>query len=115
MIMNRTESLPKSETITKLDFESAELVLGEEPGTQFLVVTGQASCTNMQVSLDPLYYFDTPDYWGIEVVGRLPGGICLNKIKTFTEAILINGITGNKGIEVIGATMNLLIDVPPIG
>jgi len=32
----------------------------------------------MGVSLVPLIYVKQPEYWGIEVIGTLPGGICLS-------------------------------------
>lgn len=68
-----------------------------------LVVEGTAPCLNMKISLLPRIYIDCPTHWGIEVVGCLPGGLCLPAIKKFKVTIKLRGIVGSKGIEVIGA------------
>jgi len=87
-----------------INFDSAEVVPGIVPETFFLVVRGEAPCLNMSVALTPLIYVKCPEYWGIEVVGSLPGGFCLTAIKPFLLTIPLSGITGSKGIEVIGAS-----------
>ncbi|MDJ0978243.1 MAG: hypothetical protein QNI87_06885 [Erythrobacter sp.] len=56
----------------------------------------------MDVRLSPMIYIDCPEYWGIEVEGSLPGGFCMTAMKPFTVTIPLAGITGSKGIEVIG-------------
>ena len=92
-------------------FDKAAVVPGIVPETFFLIVTGEAPCSNMEVALLPLIYIDCPEYWGIEVVGTLPGGFCLDAIKRFDLAIPLTGITGSKGIEVIGANRREQFDV----
>ena len=67
----------------------------------------------MRVRLEPLVYVQQPEYWGIEVVGCLTGGICLTAVRPFTESIPLAGITGTKGIEVVGATCTKKFEVPP--
>ena len=68
-----------------------------------LVVTGEAPCLNMTVQLQPLIYIRCPEYWGIEVVGTLPGAFCLTAVKPFKVTLKLTGTIGSKGIEVIGA------------
>ena len=65
----------------------------------------------MTVRLSPLIYIRQPEYWGIEVVGSLPG-FCLTALAPYTVSIPLAGITGTKGIEVIGANKKQKIVVP---
>jgi hypothetical protein len=67
----------------------------------------------MEVDLTPLVYIRQPEFWGIEVIGRLPGGIGLPTTAPYTASLPLNGITGTKGVEVIGATRSEKISVPP--
>jgi hypothetical protein len=66
----------------------------------------------MEVQLEPLVFIRQPEFWGIEVVGRLPGGIGLPALAPYDVTIPLNGITGTKGIEVIGASRSKKIKVP---
>jgi hypothetical protein len=50
---------------------------GELPPQFLLRVGGTKPYANMSVDLSPLAYIRQPEYWGIEVVGRLRGGIPL--------------------------------------
>lgn len=84
-------------------YDHAEVVPGIIPDSFFLIVSGEAPCLNMTVALVPLIYVRCPDYWGIEVVGSLEGGFCLTAMKPFHLSIPLAGITGSKGIELIGA------------
>jgi hypothetical protein len=101
---------PAAESIRRINFDSAEIV-GNFPGGYILIVRGEAPCLNMEVRLSPLIYIECPEYWGIEVLGSLPGNICLTAMKPFVEIILLTGITGCKGIEVLGARRSEQIDV----
>ncbi|ODS00696.1 hypothetical protein AUC68_13985 [Methyloceanibacter methanicus] len=85
----------------------------EQDGAKLLVVEGEAPCANMQVSLMPLVYIRQPEYWGIEVIGYLEGGICLPTVKPYTAAIRLDGIIGTEGIEVIGANRTERIACKP--
>jgi hypothetical protein len=100
----RAESYPAAESHRRLEFESVEITPGFIPGTFFLTVTGTRPCSNMRVTLSPRIYIRCPEYWGIEVVGHLPTGICLERTTPYSETIPLSGITGSVGIEVIGAT-----------
>lgn len=94
---------PAPSSCRLIDFESAEVFPGFVPDTWFLRVRGKTPCINMVVSLVPLVYIRCPEFWGIEVVGCLPHGVCVRIQGTFDITIPLAGITGSKGIEVIGA------------
>ncbi len=106
----RTAKPPKSCRL--VDFETAEVRPGFVPNTFFLIVSGTVPCANMRVELVPLVYIQRPDYWEIEVVGCLPGPICLPQVRKYTETIPLDGILGKAGIEVVGATRTERIRVP---
>lgn len=95
---------PAAESHRQIDFDRIAVNPGIVPGTYFLTVSGSTPCINMKVELAPLVYVSCPEYWGIEVIACLPSGTCLEAIGSFAETVPLAGITGSKGIEVIGAT-----------
>jgi hypothetical protein len=96
-----------------IDFERAEVrVLESLPPRYVLVVSGTKLCLNMKVDLVPLVYIQQPEYWGVEVVGSLPGGLCLPALASYSVDLLDPPL-GTKGIEVVGASQRERIDVPP--
>ena len=105
------DQLQPASSSRRISFEEAEVVPGFVTGTYFLVVRGTAPCLNMSVSLLPLIYINCPEYWGIEVVGNLPGGFCLTAIKPYVVTIPLSGITGSKGIELLGSNGSRSFDV----
>jgi hypothetical protein len=102
--------IPKSARL--INFDRAEVRPGFVPNTYFLIVSGTKPYLNMQVHLSPLIYIRQPEYWGIEVIGTLPG-IGLPATAPYHVTISLQGILGTKGIEVIGATKRKKINVPP--
>jgi hypothetical protein len=102
-----------SDSYQLLDFESAQVVSGFVNDTYILIVSGTKPYLNMVVELSPRIYVRQPKYWGIEVVGSIPGGIGLPALGSYSVSKQLMGITGTKGIEVIGASNSLEIDVPP--
>lgn len=98
-----------------VEFEHA-FVTNNGPAGRVLVVKGTAPSTRMDVFLSHRVYPETPDWWGIEVVGALPGGICLTESREFETAIPLDAIAGRRGIEVIGAgsTVKLELAQPAI-
>ncbi len=94
-----------------ISFDDAQVVPGILNGTFFLSVSGQAPCLNMTVSLMPLIYVRCPEYWEIEVVGALPSGFCLEAVRPYVVTIALTGITGSKGIEVLGSNDRRRFDV----
>lgn len=108
-------SLPAPGSCRLIDFESVEiLVLESFPPQYILVVAGTKPYLNMKVDLVPLVYIRQPEYWGIEVVGCLPG-IGLPATAPYSVSISLNGIIGTVGIEVIGATRSEQREIPPGG
>ena len=106
-------ALPTTQGSRLIDFEKAEVRPGFVPDTWFLIVSGVAPCANMEVSLVPLAYVQQPEYWGIEVIGTLPGGICMTALKAYMVTLDISSVLGTRGIEVIGARRKEQIAVPP--
>ena len=103
---------PVPQSVRLIDFTDVKIVPGFVPKTWILIVSGTKPYLNMQVELSPLIYITRPDYWGIEVIGRLHG-IGLPTLAPYSVAIPLDGITGKKGIEVIGATKKQKFPVPP--
>lgn len=103
---------PVSESVRLIDFERAEVRPGFLPGTYILVVSGTKPYLNMQVTLSPLVYVRQPEYWGIEVIGSLPG-IGLPALAPYTVSLPLDSVRGSIGIEVIGANQTQLFDLPP--
>lgn len=108
----KLESRPADGEYRLLDFESAEVTPGTVGGTWVLTVRGDTPCINMEVALTARVYARCPEYWGIEVVGYLPGGLCFTAMGSFDQAIPLDGITGSRGIEVIGARRSQTFEVP---
>jgi hypothetical protein len=103
--------LPPSASVRLIDFEEARVVPGIVPNTFILIVSGTQPYLNMKVSLSPLVYIKQPEFWGIEVVGSLPG-IGLPATAPYTVSLPLDGVLGTKGIEVIGANSRKTFDVP---
>jgi hypothetical protein len=106
-------ALPAAESVRRLDFERAEVVaLESDPPQYVLFVRGTKPYLNMEVELSPLVYVRPPEYWEIEVLGRLRG-IGLPALAPYTVSLRLAGVTGTKGVEVVGATRRARFDVPP--
>jgi hypothetical protein len=105
--------LPSPQSQRLIDFERAEVVTLESfPPQYVLAVHGTKPYLNMDVALVPRVYIRQPEYWGIEVVGSLPG-IGLPAVAPYNVSLPLSGILGTRGIEVVGATKSEKIDVPP--
>ena len=106
--------LPSAETCRLLDFDRAEILTLESFPPQFvLAVSGTAPVFNLRVELVPRIYIRQPEYWGIEVAGCLSGTIFLPAQRPFSVTLGLSGVTGTRGVEVIGATRSEELDVPP--
>lgn len=99
-LLKETQPASSSRVIA---YEEAQVVPGIVNGTYFLVVSGQAPCMNMEVDPIPLIYVTCPEYWNIEIVGTLKGGFCLTAMRPYMVSIPLSGITGSKGVEIIGS------------
>ena len=103
-------ALEAAQSVRRIGFESCEVVAAY-PSGNVLIVRGGAPCLSMDIRLSPLVYAECPEYWGIEVVGSLPGGFCLGAIKPYVVAVPLTGITGRSGITVLGSRRSERIEV----
>jgi hypothetical protein len=110
--MEEFAKAPASESFRLIDFTEARVITGIVPDRYILVVSGEKPYLNMEVSLSPRIYVRRPEYWGIEVVGRLPG-IGLPATAPYHISLPLDSILGTKGIDVIGANRSERFDVPP--
>ena len=96
------ESLPCAQACRRVDFDLIEV---REPtrGGRLLLVSGIKQWADLRVTLEPMSYRETPDFWVIEVVGRLVGR-GLPALVDFCAALPLEGIQGRRGIEIVGAT-----------
>ena len=101
---------PEATTCRLIDFDSFEILPAILTDTYLLVARGIKPCLNMDVRLVARTYIRCPEYWGIEVVGCL-SGICLTATAPYAEVISLDGKTGSKGIELIGANNREIIEV----
>jgi hypothetical protein len=114
--MERFTSAPPATGFRLLDFDYADVVTLESFPPQFVLrVSGTKPLANMQVQLVPLVFIRQPEYWGIEVVGSLPGGIGLPALAPYEVSLPLAGFLGTEGIEVIGASRVQRFDIDPSG
>jgi hypothetical protein len=111
--MKEFSALPKAESSRLIDFDRCEVRPGFLPNTYILIVSGTQPYANMRVDLVPLIYIRQPEYWEIEVVGRLRG-IGLPVLTPYTVSLPLDGVRGSRGVEVVGAKRRERIDVPPL-
>lgn len=107
------EQLPPATSCRRLDFEQAQIItLRTFPPQHLLRVSGTKPFANMEVDLVPLQYIRQPEYWGIEVIGCLPG-IGLPALAPYSVTLRLAGTVGTRGVEVLGATRTERLDLPP--
>ncbi len=111
-------SVPKGRII---DFEQAELRKLPFQDSLYLWVRGSLPGTGFEARLAPRIYHDRPDYWGIEVAvihapdvgGQKPANDVGGADSTlmFERSVPLTGITGVRGITVIGANQMKRIEI----
>ncbi len=105
---------PSSGTTRLLDFEAADIEAIRTTPQQFmLVVTGETPFVGVNVELVPRTYVARPDYWGIEVIGRIEDQH-VRRAAPFTASLLLSDVTGTRGVEVIGCEGSVRLDVPTV-
>jgi hypothetical protein len=96
------ESLPCAQACRRIDFDLIEV---REPahGGRLLLVSGIKPWADLRVTLEPMAYRRIPDFWVIEVVGRLTAS-GLPALVDFCVALPLDSFRGRRGIEIVGAT-----------
>ena len=97
------ESLPCAQACRRVDFDCVEVCEATRIGGRLLLVSGITHWADLRVTLEPFTYREMPDFWVIEVVGRLVGR-GLPALVDFCAALPLEGIQGRQGIEIVGAT-----------
>ncbi|MFN3619269.1 hypothetical protein [Sphingorhabdus sp.] len=114
MITNASGSLSSLPNGRIVDFECAEIRAVPFQDSLYLWVTGPHPGPDMHVRLAPRYYSDRPDYWAIEVAAIRPMMLSTgtaDEMATFECAIPLVGVTGIRGITVIGANRLQRIEI----
>ena len=109
------ESLPFAQACRRVDFDAIE-VREPELGRRLLLVSGIKPWADLAVTLEPMAYRDPPDFWVIEVVGRLTAS-GLPAWVDFCVALPLESFHGRRGIEIVGAsrTERRLLGARPLG
>lgn len=104
-----------------IDFETAELRKLPFQDSLYLWVRGELPGVGFEARLAPRIYHDRPDYWGIEVAvihapAIVPPGAANDiggavETLVFERSVPLTGITGVRGITVIGANQVKRIEV----
>lgn len=99
-----------------IDFEKAELRRLPFQDSVYLWVKGRMPASGLDVRLSPLIYHGRPDYWGIEVaaIASLDADNDSGESGTrmdFERSVPLAGITGTKGVTVIGASRSEWIEI----
>jgi hypothetical protein len=97
------ESLPCAQACRRVDFDYVEVCAATRIAGRLLLVSGIKHWADLRVTLEPIIYREIPDFWVIEVVGRLAGR-GLPALVDFCAALPLEGIQGRRGIEIVGAT-----------
>ena len=104
-----------------IDFEIAELKTLPFQDSLYLWVSGRMPTGSFEVTLAPRIYHDRPEYWGIEVaiVAKYAAAndqkvvvAQANETRAmFERSVPLSGVTGSRGISVIGANQIKRIEI----
>ena len=97
------EALPYAHSCRRIDFDLVELRERARPCGRLLLVSGVTPWADLCVTLEPLVYLEVPEFWVIEVVGRLTAS-GLPAWVDFCAALRLGSVQGRRGIEIVGAT-----------
>lgn len=116
MSFSSTGSLSSVPNGRIIDFEIAELRTLPFEDSQYLWVRGTLPGNSFEARLAPRIYQNRPDYWGIEIAAvqaHVPHRLAPvgDEPTTFEQSIPLTGITGVRGITVIGANQVKRIDI----
>jgi hypothetical protein len=99
-----------------IDFERAELRRVPFQDSLYLWVSGMLPGPGFEAKLAPRYHYSRPDYWDIEVAAVARGHLATDNddeadALQFERSVPLTGITGYRGISVIGANQVTRIDI----
>lgn len=95
--------LPVAQTWRRVDFDRVAIEAATLDHSAVVVVGGIKHWLNLRTELVPRCYQTRPEFWGIEVVGSLPG-YGIPGFVDYNIVLPLDGIGGTQGIEIIGAT-----------
>ena len=104
-----------------IDFEIAELKTLPFQDSLYLWVSGRMPTGSFEVTLAPRIYHDRPEYWGIEVAivakqaaasdQKVVDAQANETRAMFERSVPLSGVTGSRGISVIGANQIKRIEI----
>ena len=104
--------VPDPSLCKPIDFTRAFVRTSDtSPWDRFLVVSGFKPFPSMEVALSPVTYIRQPEYWEIDVLGCVRT-IGMPVLTPYTATLPLGSTIGTKGIEVVGATQSVRIDIP---
>lgn len=98
------------ESCNRIDFDDYQVVSGIAKNTWLLLVWGKIPSEYMTVSISPVFNAAPPAYWEIHVVGCM-ATTPLSESDTFAESAWLRETVGEKGIELVGATKRVKIEI----
>jgi hypothetical protein len=103
--------VPDPSLCKPIDFTRAFVrTVDTPPRDRFLVVSGVKPFSSMEVVLSPVTYIRQPEYWEVDVLGCVRE-IGMPVLTPYTVSLRLGSTIGTKGIEVVGATRSVRIDV----
>jgi hypothetical protein len=97
------DRLPVAQTWRRVDFDWVSIEAGTADHSAVVSVGGIKHWLNLRIELVPRCYQRRPVYWCIEVVGALPG-YGVPAFVDYNVTLALDGIRGDQGIEIVGAT-----------
>jgi hypothetical protein len=100
-----------------IEFEKAELRHLPSHDSLYLWVKGRMLLEGFDAKLAPRIYYERPEYWGIEVAAIASPPTAANDSAGVGDALMFEcsipliGVTGSKGVTVIGANQVKRIEI----
>ena len=115
MITTASGSLSSLPNARIVEFDTAEIRTVPFQDSLYLWVSGMHPGLDLEVRLAPRYYNERPEYWAVEVAAIRPTAPALgadgDRKAMFECAIPLVGVTGLRGITVVGANRVQRIDI----
>jgi hypothetical protein len=94
------------------NFDEAELRRLPFQDGLYLWVKGSLPESGYEARLAPRYYHERPEYWGVEVVAVKSGDARSEPTpQIFERSVPLTGITGTRGVAVIGVNRVTKLEV----